>query len=292
MERVLVIGGSGFLGRHLIRQLNTNYDVYNLDFDINYDIPFENNKLGSVIDPNVVREAITGIDYVYHFAAIADIAEAKSDPHRTVNINVLGTLNVLSSCVEHNVKRLVFASTIYVYSHLGSFYKVSKQCCELIIENYVQDHGLNASIIRFGSLYGTDTNDFNSIHKIIRSAIKEKKVVRDGTGEEEREYIHVQDAAMICQRLLENDFNGCEHVMATGYQRYKIREIINMINKMLGDDIEVEFTGKKNVEHYSITPYRFQPKVARKIHLERSIDLGQGLFECIEELYKQISNDH
>lgn len=291
MERVLVIGGSGFLGRHLIRQLNTNYDVYNLDIDINYDIPFENNNLGSVIDPDVVSEAIRGMDYVYHFAAIADIAEAKRDPRRTININVLGTLNVLSSCVEHNVKRLVFASTIYVYSHLGSVYKVSKQCCELIIENYVQDHDLNASIIRFGSLYGTDTNDFNSIHRIIRSAIKEKKVVRDGTGEEEREYIHVQDAALICQSLLENDVNGCEYVMTTGYQRYKIREIINMINKMLGDNIEVEFTGKKNEEHYSITPFRFQPKVARKIHLERSIDLGQGIFECVEELYNKIGDD-
>lgn len=287
-----MIGGSGFLGRHLIRQLRNDYDVYNLDLDINYDIPFENNKLGSVIDPDVVREAVTGMDYVYHFAAIADIAEAKRDPSRTLNINVLGTLNVLSSCVEHNIKRLVFSSTIYVYSHLGSFYKVSKQCCELIIENFVQDHGLNASIIRFGSLYGTDTNEFNSIHRILQSAIKDKKIVRDGTGDEEREYIHVQDAALICRGLLKNESYGCEHVMATGYQRYKIREIINMINKMLGDNIEVKFTGNRNEEHYSITPYRFQPKVAKKIHLERSIDLGQGIFECIEEVYKKIGDDY
>lgn len=292
MERVLVIGGSGFLGRHLIRQLIKKYDVYNFDLEINYDIPHENNKLGSVIDSNLVREAIAGMDYVYHFAAIADIAEARREPHRTINVNVIGTLNVLSSCDKHNVKRLVFASTIYVYSHLGSFYKVSKQCCELIIENYVKEYGFNASIIRFGSLYGTDTNDFNSIHKMIRSAVTNKRVVRDGTGEEEREYIHVQDAALICQSLLENDTHGCEYVMATGYQRYKVREIVNMINKMLGDNIEVEFTGNKNEEHYSITPFRFQPKVAKKVHLERSMDLGQGLFECVEEIYNKIADDH
>ena len=293
MDKVMIVGGSGFLGRHLTKELISKYKVYNFDRTSNLSIPEDQNFIGSVFDYPLLEKSMKGMRFVFHFAAIADIGEASLSPKNSIETNILGTVNVIESCIKNDVERLVFSSTIYVHSDLGSFYRVSKQCSELIIDSYCDADKLNATIIRFGSLYGTDANEFNSIANMVNSAITDGKIIRNGTGEEEREYINIADASRICRVLIENtdEIDRCQYVMATGYQKFKIKEITKLINSMLGGNIDVEFTGHKNNEHYDITPYRFQPKVAVKPILEWTTDIGQGLFECIEEAYKKVHED-
>ena len=124
--------------------------------------------MGDILDTQQVNKAIKGSQYVYHFAGLADIKEAREKPIETVKSNILGTTYILEACREYNVDRIIFASTIYVYSDLGSFYRSSKQSCELLIENYSDEFELNHTILRYGSLYGRRANDFNFIRNAIR----------------------------------------------------------------------------------------------------------------------------
>ena len=90
---------------------------------------------------------------VYHLAGISDIGDAMISPIKTSKINILGTLNILEGCVKFRVKRFIFASTIYVLSKQGGFYKASKQSSEIFIEEYNKIHKLNFTILRVGSIY-------------------------------------------------------------------------------------------------------------------------------------------
>ena len=123
--------------------------------------------VGDILDPAEVSKAAKGCDYVYNFAAVADVDIAYRQPLKAIEVNVLGNSNVLEACRVNRVSRFVFASSIYVYSDLAPFYRSSKQACELIIEDYHKAFELDYTILRYGSLYGKRGNDFNFIHKII-----------------------------------------------------------------------------------------------------------------------------
>ena len=185
--------------------------------------------------------------------------------------------------------RFIFASTIYVYSNHGSFYKTSKQCSELIIENYSSSFDLKCTIMRYGSLYGKRANFFNSIMKMIKQAIEEKKIIRDGDGEEIRDYINVIDAAKASVELTDSK-KILEHIMITGNQTMKIKNIVDMINEMMGNNLEIIYTKESQKEHYKITPYNFKPNVARKYNLDYNHDLGQGILESIYEIYEELKS--
>ena len=243
--------------------------------------------IGSISDDKLLSKSIEGMSYVYHFAGIADIKQATIVPIDTIYTNVMCTTKIIDLCVKHKVSRFMFASTIYVYSNQGSFYKTSKQCSELIIENYTKTSDLKATIMRYGSLYGKRANDFNSIKKMIVQAIEEKKITRSGNGEEIRDYIHIDDAANISVELL-NSKENLEHVMITGNQTLKIKNIVNMISEMMDGEIEVSYTNKSSPDHYVITPYNFKPNVARKYNIDYTHDLGQGILDCIYDLYQEL----
>ena len=289
MKKALIIGGSGFLGSHVADKLSDfGYEVSIFDFKkSNYLRNDQKMVIGDINDKELLDFSINGMDVVYHFAGIADIKESTLDPIETMNINVMCTMQIIDLCVKHNIDRFMYASTIYVYSSHGSFYKTSKQCSELIIENYVKSFGIKATIMRFGSLYGPRANHFNSIKKMIIQAISERKIVRNGNGEEVRDYIYVIDAAEICVKLLDSK-TDIEYVMITGNQTYKIKDIIAMINEMMDNELKIIYTRETLDEHYHITPYNFKPNIAKKINFEYTHDFGQGILESIYNIYEEI----
>jgi UDP-glucose 4-epimerase len=243
--------------------------------------------IGDILDQNAVRESIKAAQYVYHFAGIADIAEAKEKPLETVKSNVLSTMYILDACREFKIERFCYASTVYVYSEHGSFYRSSKQSCELFIENYQKEYSLDFTILRYGSLYGRRANSFNFINNIIRQALMEGKIQRKGDGNEIRDYINVLDAARASVEILTDEFkNG--YVMITGTQTMKVKELLSMIREMLNNEVELEYLNEKIDEHYEITPYSFKPRIAKKFVLQYYHDLGQGILDSIYDNYKQL----
>ena len=286
--KATVFGGSGFLGSHVADALTKEgYDV--TIFDITPSKYLQQNQemvVGSILDVDAVMKVTSDADIVYNFAGIADIDEANNKPLDTVKINILGNTTILEACRAHNVNRFVFASSVYVYSDAGSFYRSSKQACELIIENYNKQYDLPYTILRYGSLYGPRSDERNWIHHILKQAITEGKITREGDGEELREYIHVDDAARCSVDILSEEFEN-QYVILTGYQQMRIKDLMVMIREMLGNRIELEFLPSESSVHYEITPYSFNPKLAKKLVSEYYLDMGQGLLQCLKETYKE-----
>ena len=208
--KAIVFGGSGFLGSHVADSLTkAGYEVTIFDLvQSPYKRKDQNMNVGNILDRDAIDEAVKGCEVVYNFAGIADLEKAKENPVRTVETNILGNTIILDACRKNNIKRFVFASSLYVYSKSGSIYRSSKQSCELIIENYHEDFGLPYTILRYGSLYGPRADENNWIYKVINQAISEGKITRYGDGEELREYIHVEDAARCSVDILSKEFEN------------------------------------------------------------------------------------
>lgn len=288
-EKVIVFGGSGFLGSHVADELSdAGYEVTIFDRKTSDFLRDDQQMIvGDIMDRQAIDEAVKGKDYVYHFAAIADIAEAQNNPVLTVEINILSTTYILEACRQHKVKRFLYGSTIYVYSDHGSFYRSSKQASELIIGNYHDKYNVEYTILRYGSLYGPRANHFNFIHSIIEQALLEKQIIRKGDGEETREYIHVIDAARASVKILHGNYAN-EHVMITGTKSLRIKDLLAMIKEMFHENINIHYSDEHMSGHYNITPYIFKPIVAKKYILNYYHDLGQGILEQIYDTYEQL----
>ena len=143
-EKAVVIGGSGFLGSHLADALTgAGYAVSIFDVLPSPWLKSDQEMIpGNIRDEDALHKCITGARYVYHLAGIADIDEAARYPRATVEQNIIGSTVVVECCLHAKVERVVFASTLYVYSQQGSFYRVSKQAVELLIEAYNERYGL------------------------------------------------------------------------------------------------------------------------------------------------------
>ena len=291
--KVLVTGSSGFLGRHIVDSIiSKGYEVVTFDLvESKYHKKSTNFHYGDILDYKSIDKAIEGCDFVYHFAGQADIGASSDMPTETIMANVIGTQNVLEAAIKHNVNRFLFASTIYVYSELGSFYRASKQACEKIIEEYQREFDLDYTILRFGSLYGPGANEFNGIRDFLTQALKNKKIIRRGDGEELREYIHVKDAARLSLNALDEKYKNM-HLIITGNQQIKVKDLLVMIKEIFNGDIEIEFGKEKDLHHYEITPYNYKPQLAKKMTPDSYYDLGQGLMDQIYELEMSLEREN
>jgi len=289
--KVIVFGGSGFLGSHVADALtDAGYEVTIYDLKPSpYLRDSQQMVVGDILDQDKVKKAIEGCDVVYNFAGIADIEDASQRPLDSVKFNILGNSIILEESRMAKVKRFVFASSLYVYSKAGSFYRSTKQSCELLVENYQEIFGLSYTILRYGSLYGPRADERNFIYRIIKQALIEEKIVRDGDGEEIREYIHVYDAAKGSVEILSDEFVN-QYVIITGNQQMKVKDLLLMIKEMLDNRIKVEYIPATINYHYEITPYTFAPKLARRILSNTYVDLGQGILKSIQTIYKEINS--
>ncbi|HAG10154.1 MAG TPA: NAD-dependent epimerase [Desulfotomaculum sp.] len=287
--KVIVFGGSGFLGSHVADCLTEKgYQVSIFDLEPSpYLLPDQKMIIGNILDEQAVYEAVQDQDYIFNFAGIADLDDATTRPIETIKQNIMGSAILLEASRKHGVKRFLYASTIYVYSEKGGFYRCSKQSAELYIEEYLRKYGLNYTVLRFGTLYGQRANNRNSIYNYLRQAIENKQIVCSGTGNEIREYINVKDAARLSVMALDEEYSN-KHVIITGSNSMQFKDMLSMINEILGNKISIEFNGMENNNHYNITPYSFVPKAGYKLVGQYHVDMGQGLLECISEIYKSI----
>ncbi|MDD3905571.1 MAG: NAD(P)-dependent oxidoreductase [Candidatus Omnitrophica bacterium] len=285
--KAIVFGGSGFLGSHVADTLTEQgHDVTIYDTARSkYLHGSQKMVTGDIMDEKLVERTVQGADVVYNFAGISDIEESSHRPLDAVKFNILGNTIILDSCCKAKVKRFVFASSVYVYSKTGSFYRSTKQACELLIENYSEVYGLQFTILRYGSLYGPRAGEDTFMYRMLKQALTEKKITREGDGEEIREYIHVYDAARCSVEILSEEFAG-QYVIITGNQQMKVKDLLLMINEMLGNSIAIEYIAPKNNFHYEITPYTFTPKIAKRYISKTYLDLGQGILKSMQGIYE------
>ena len=286
ISKAVVVGGSGFIGSHVADYLSdVGYQV--TIYDQTKSKWIRNNQeivIGDVQDSEKLNQTIAGAEVVYNFVALADLNQALEQPLKTVNINILGNLNVLEACRAHGVKRFIYASTVYVHSREGGFYRCSKQASEAYIEEYQKIYGLDYTILRYGSLYGPRADETNGMYRVVQSAIKNGVVSYKGDIDAMREYIHVEDAARASVDILGDEFIN-ESLVLTGQEPMRVINMLKILSEILGFSPEsVKFIKDKYAGHYVRTPYAYQPRLGRKYIPPIHVDLGQGLLQVINEL--------
>lgn len=290
--KIAVFGGAGFLGSHVSDKLSdAGHDV------VVYDIvpsPWlrsdQTMVVGDILDEAAVCKAVKGVGAVFNFAGIADIFEANSRPVDTVKYNILGNVTLLEACRHYSVGRYVFASSVYVYSKSGGFYRCSKQACEQYIEKYYEAYGLEYTILRYGSLYGPRADSKNAIYRFIKEALETGVITYYGTPDALREYIHVEDAALSSVEMLKAEYAN-QNIVLTGNQPMTVNNVLNMIAEMLNKKINFVFKNDPGNMHYMITPYSFSPRLGKKMIPPIQIDLGQGVLHLIEDIHRELHPD-
>jgi len=280
----LVIGGSGFLGSNLADHLTNNgFDVGILDKKrskwINNKQKFYNFDIGDVSN---LKKVLKNYDYVYHFGDVSDLNYLYDKPETSVIENILKAVNLFKLCSELKIKKVLYSSSAYVSSSEGGFYKASKLSAETYLREFGKNYNLNYTILRFGSLYGPRTDSNNSIYKILKSALLDKKLYFDGHKFTEREYIHVHDAVQCCVDALDKKFNKLT-LMITGYQAVTMEKLLFVIGEIMKIKKKPNFGNKKNKAHYQITPYSFVEHESIKTYSPKlRTELGQGIVDLLK----------
>jgi UDP-glucose 4-epimerase len=217
-NRILVTGGAGFIGSHIVdKLLSKDFEVTVFDDLSNgrlENIPHLDNELfhfikGDILDLDTVKQIVKNHDVIFHEAAITDISFSVNNPIITNEINVKGTLCLLKACLDSDVKRFIFASSASVYGKPNilpmredmslnpeSPYAVSKLAAENYIKFFHDIYGLETIILRYMNVYGPRAMENQGVISIfINRLLKNKSPVIYGDGEETRDFINVQEVA-------------------------------------------------------------------------------------------------
>jgi len=208
--RVLVTGGSGFIGRHVVsRLLARGNDVVVADLVEYPDGDVEIVK-GDLRDPEIVALAVSSdLDAVVHLAALPSVLQSVLKPHETFTTNVAATELILDRCRTEGVGRLVFASTNAVVGNVGEQtideriallpltpYGGTKAACEMLLAAYGASYGIVTVALRFTNIYGAGMQTKDSvIARLMRAAASGGGIEIYGDGEQVRDYLYVTDAA-------------------------------------------------------------------------------------------------
>ena len=286
--KVLILGGSGFLGKYLTKEsIDRGYDT--TIFDINsVNIDGVDFIKGDILSKSDIFSVVSGMDIVYNLSAVADIDECIKDPVKCVECNILGNVNVMEACVKHNVKRFIFASSVYAGGNQGGFYASSKKSSEILIKDYNKYYDLQYTILRYGTLFGTGAPLTNSITKHLTEAIQNGEINYVGDGSEVRELIHVEDASNLSFDVLKNEYKN-KTIALVGNHRIKMSDLFMMIKEMLHDDIKIQYNtdltrSRPELLHYKITPCGYERDNVYKLLKSLNRELSDSLIEIMEEV--------
>ena len=286
--KIVVTGGSGFLGSHVADELsNRGHKVTIFDKKQSKWIRSDQKMYkGDILNRADLDRVMKGADAVFHFAALADMDEAVKKPIETSNINIFGTVLTLEACRRHRIKRFIHASTIYVNSKDGGFYRCSKKAAEEYVEEFHNVFGINYTVLRFGSLYGERADDTNGVTSIIRRAIKTGTLSYLGNKKSVREYIHVKDAAKATVDILKKKYKN-KYIILTGKEKIKVYDFLKILSGILKIIKKIKFLNKKLLGHYVLSPFTYKLKNGKKFTINSNIDFKSGLLELVEVLKKK-----
>lgn len=300
--KALVTGGAGFLGHHLVKEL-LRCGIDTVIYDLSEPSVFVSNLQkkdgvslltyykGDILDIDALEKAMNGCNIVFHTAAIADIDETRGIPIKTMNVNVVGTATCLEAARKTGVNRFLYASSAYTAGTRGSFYRVSKQAGESLCKTFAEEYGLKYTILRYGSLYGSEANQWNFIYGVCKSLLATGEFTYVSSPESEREYIHIHDAARETVRIaLSKEFIN-NAVLITGHQRMKVRELFFMIQEILGKDLKIHYIPHEQQRHYVMTPYSFEADVPMRVNLSTYVDISEGILDCLRAVQAELDHE-
>lgn len=308
-RRVLVTGGSGFIGSWLVKafiELGSNVFVFVRDLDPQSEFfrsgDYLNTSIvqGELEDFRALKRAINEheVEFVFHLGAQAIVGVAHRDPLQTFESNIRGTYNLLEACLQcrHLIKGVVVASSDKAYGTKSTLpykenmalegtypYEVSKSAADLISSAYASTYQLPITIARFGNVYGGgDLNWSRIIPDTIRSCLLGKPLIVRSDGTYVRDYIYVKDAVQAFIRLAEN-VNRSE-VMGEAFnfspgKPVTVLAVVDQIRRLIGCEIEPQILNSTAGEIHS--QYLDSSKAERVLGWRPVFSLEEGLSETI-----------
>ncbi|PSB15804.1 NAD-dependent dehydratase [filamentous cyanobacterium CCP1] len=306
--RILVTGGAGFIGSHLIdRLMEQGHDVICLD---NFYTGHKRNILKWFNHPNfeLVRHDVTEpirleVDQVYHLACPASPVHYQYNPVKTIKTNVMGTLYMLGLAKRVNA-RFLLASTSEVYGDpeihpqteeyrgnvnpigIRSCYDEGKRVAETLAFDYHRQNDVDIRVIRIFNTYGPRMleNDGRVVSNFIVQALKGQPLTVYGDGSQTRSFCYVSDLVEGMMRMMNGDYIG--PVNLGNPDEYTILELAQAVQQMVNPDVAIEFKPLPQDD-----PRRRKPDITRaKTHLDwqPTVPLQDGLKRTIADFRERI----
>lgn len=216
--KILVTGGAGFIGSHIVELFQDQAEeirvLDNLRSGFLHNIaPFKHTFIeGSIMDKAILRKAMKGVDYVFHLAAMISVPESMSAPEECVQLNTIGTLNVLDAAAKAGVRKLVLSTSAAIYGdnpvvpkreemapEPKSPYAVTKLDAEYYCGMYTREHGLPTACLRYFNVFGPRQNPKSqyaaAVPIFIEKALRNETLTIFGDGGQTRDFIFVKDIA-------------------------------------------------------------------------------------------------
>ena len=262
-KNILIAGGLGFIGSHIVDEVIDNNEVTILDNLSTGNI----NNLKTSDDENlkIIKEDIRNtdldeltydIDYIFHLAAMGSVPLSVDKPVECCDINLNATIKLLKSAVDNDVKKVVFSSSSSVYGQNRNMplketerpmptspYASSKASCELYLKSFYDSYGLKYTSLRYFNVFGP-RQDKNSqyaavIPNFIGNILEGKQPEIYGDGEQTRDFVFVKDVAKANIAACKSDYNGIVNI-ASG-EKITINQLYHVVKKTLNSDLEPKY---------------------------------------------------
>ncbi len=308
----LVTGGRGFVGAWLCKALLERGErVVCLDRRRRDGKPSTLDLLGiadeltcvevDLLDQGGVAAALASHEprTVFHLAAQTIVGEAAASPSITFDTNVRGTWTVLEAARTAGTERVVVASSDKAYGSHDRLpyredfalrptapYEASKAAADLIARSYWRAHGLPVAVTRLANVYGGgDTNFSRLVPEAVSAALDDRPAVLRSDGSPERDLLYVEDATRaylaIADGLSRDEVRG-EAFNAGAGRPYRVRDVVRLIGRLAGTDVEPEVIGRGNPAGEIDRQYVDTGKIRALVGWRPQVDLEAGLRETID----------
>jgi UDP-glucose 4-epimerase len=259
--RILVTGGSGFIGSHVVVRLRAEGHeprVFDLVRPARSSTEPVDCVLGNVLDADSLRDAMRACDAVIHLAAVADVDEVALDPLRADLVNTRGTAMVLEAARNEGIGQVLYGSTIWVYGNAPGgvlldedallvppehFYTATKFAGELYCRSYQTMYGLAPTILRFGIPHGPGARPTTVVARFVARALAGAPLHIHGDGLQSRQFVYVEDLAEGIVASLAEPAQGRTYNLV-GEETVSVREIAAIVGGLLGDTPIVHVAGR------------------------------------------------
>jgi UDP-glucose 4-epimerase len=304
-RRVLITGGAGFIGSHLVRHFDGQAEVTVLDdlrsgYARNLDGTTCRFLRGSILDAAALREAMAGADEVYHLAAMISVPESVAKPAECAELNTEGTRRVLDAAVAAGARKVVLASSAAIYGdnptvpklesmspEPKSPYAETKLAGERLLEACRQTHGLGTTSLRFFNVFGPRQDPRSAyaaaVPIFIAKALRHEPIGIHGDGGQTRDFVHVTDiVGALAYAGASADMHGTYNV---GYGRSQsILELAQEILRLTGSKSAIEHLAPRagDVRHSLASTERllsagWKPKSSVHSGLSETVDYFRQL---------------
>ena len=268
--RYLVTGAAGFIGSHFCeRVLAEGQEVVAVDnFDDFYRAEIKRRNIASFVQrvhlfEGDIRDEVfvdrvfskACPDVVVHLAAKAGVRPSIEKPKLYIEVNVLGTLNLLEACRRNGVKRFVLASTSSIYGLNNKLpfaeddpvhstlspYAASKLCAEQLGSNYANLHGIRVVALRYFTVYGPRQRPDLAVHKFARNILEDRAITKYGSGETRRDYTYVDDIVDGTWRAAHYEGNNFEIFNLGNHHTVSLNELIFALEQVCGKKARIEY---------------------------------------------------